>query len=76
MGERLAQTQPPPSPSIVALTGFAHDYDALVYRPETELFSHHFDAVIHLDETHAAVPLGRTSEWERGELRETYPWGI
>jgi erythromycin esterase-like protein len=35
-----------------------------------------FDAVVHLDETHAVEPLERTSLWERGELPETYPWGV
>jgi erythromycin esterase-like protein/predicted phosphoribosyltransferase len=56
----------------------------VVYRPETERISHYFnarladqfDAVIHLDETHALEPLQRTSQWERGELPETYPWGV
>jgi erythromycin esterase-like protein len=56
----------------------------VVYRPETERISHYFnarladqfDAVIHLDETHALEPLERTSQWERGELPETYPWGV
>ena len=56
----------------------------VVYRPETERISHYFharlanqfDAVIHLDETHAVEPLERTSQWERGELPETYPWGV
>lgn len=56
----------------------------VVYRPATELLSHYFhatageqfDAVIHLDETHAVEPLERTSGWERGELPETYPWGV
>jgi erythromycin esterase-like protein/predicted phosphoribosyltransferase len=56
----------------------------VVYRPETERISHYFnarlaeqfDAVIHLDETHALEPLERTSEWERGEFPETYPWGV
>jgi erythromycin esterase-like protein len=56
----------------------------VVYRPETERVSHYFharlaqqfDAVIHLDETHAVEPLERTSEWERGELPDTYPWGL
>ncbi len=53
----------------------------VVYRPQTELLSHYFhaaageqfDSVIHIDETHAVEPLERTSEWERGELPETYP---
>jgi erythromycin esterase-like protein len=56
----------------------------VVYRPETERFSHYFDAalgeqfdaVIHVDETHAVEPLERTSTWEEGELPETYPWAV
>jgi erythromycin esterase-like protein/predicted phosphoribosyltransferase len=56
----------------------------VVYRPETERISHYFharmagqfDAVIHLDETHALEPLERTSQWEAGELPDTYPWGV
>jgi erythromycin esterase-like protein/predicted phosphoribosyltransferase len=56
----------------------------VIYRPETERISHYFhariaqqfDAVIHLDETHALEPLERTSQWETGELPETYPWGV
>jgi hypothetical protein len=35
-----------------------------------------FDAVIHLDETHALEPLERTAGWETGELPDTYPWGV
>jgi erythromycin esterase-like protein/predicted phosphoribosyltransferase len=56
----------------------------VIYRPETERISHYFharisrqfDAVIHLDETTALEPLERTSEWEAGELPETYPFGV
>jgi erythromycin esterase-like protein/predicted phosphoribosyltransferase len=56
----------------------------VVYRPETERISHYFharladqfDAVVHLDETHAVEPLERLSQWETGELPETYPWGV
>jgi erythromycin esterase-like protein/predicted phosphoribosyltransferase len=56
----------------------------VVYQPETERISHYFhtrlagqfDAVIHIDETHGVEPLERTSQWERGELPETYPWGV
>jgi erythromycin esterase-like protein len=56
----------------------------VIYRPETERWSHYFearlpkqfDAIIHLDETRALEPLERTSEWERGELPETYPEGL
>jgi erythromycin esterase-like protein len=53
----------------------------VIYRPETERWSHYFkaaipdqfDAVIHLDETSALEPFERTSQWDRGELPETYP---
>jgi erythromycin esterase-like protein len=56
----------------------------VIYRPETERISHYFharigaqfDAVIHLDETTAVEPLERTSEWEAGDLPETYPFGV
>jgi erythromycin esterase-like protein len=56
----------------------------VVYRPETERISHYFharlaqqfDAVIHIDETHALEPLEPTSAWRAGELPETYPWGV
>lgn len=53
----------------------------VIYRPETERWSHYFwarlpeqfDAMIHLDETRALEPLERTSQWDEGELPETYP---
>jgi erythromycin esterase-like protein len=53
----------------------------VIYRPDTERVSHYFhariaqqfDTVVHLDETHAVEPLELTSEWEAGELPETYP---
>jgi erythromycin esterase-like protein len=56
----------------------------VIYRPETERASHYFqarlsaqfDAVIHFDETRAVEPLERTSEWEAGEVPETFPTGI
>jgi erythromycin esterase-like protein/predicted phosphoribosyltransferase len=56
----------------------------VVYRPQTERFSHYFharladqfDAVVHIDRTTALEPLERRSEWEAGELPETYPWGV
>jgi erythromycin esterase-like protein/predicted phosphoribosyltransferase len=56
----------------------------VIYQPQTERVSHYFhtrladqfDAVIHLDETSALEPLERTSEWDAGELPETYPTGI
>jgi erythromycin esterase-like protein len=56
----------------------------VVYVPETERQSHYFhawigaqfDAVIHIDVTSALEPLETTSEWEAGEVPETYPWGV
>jgi erythromycin esterase-like protein len=56
----------------------------VIYRPHTERGSHYFDAclaeqfdaVIHLDHTRAVEPLERTSRWDRGEPRETFPSGI
>lgn len=56
----------------------------VIYRPETERWSHYshaslsaqFDAVIHFDKTRAVEPLERTQEWDKGELPETYPFGV
>jgi erythromycin esterase-like protein len=56
----------------------------VIYLPRTERVSHYFearlpdqfDAVIHIDETRAVVPLERTSGWEAGELPDTYPWAV
>jgi erythromycin esterase-like protein len=56
----------------------------VIYLPETERYSHYFsariaqqfDVVLHYDETRAVEPLDRTSEWEEGELPETFPSGF
>ena len=56
----------------------------VLYLPETERQSHYlyavlpeqFDAVLHYDQTRAVEPLERTSLWEKGELPETYPFGV
>ena len=56
----------------------------VIYRPETERFSHYFhaslaeqfDALIHFDETFAVEPLERSVGWEQGEAPETYPFGV
>ncbi|MGH9928309.1 MAG: erythromycin esterase family protein [Pyrinomonadaceae bacterium] len=56
----------------------------VIYRPETERQSHYykarlseqFDAVIHFDETRAVEPLERATEWEAGEVPETFPTGV
>ena len=56
----------------------------VIYRPDTELISHYFDArlsdqfdaVLHFDHTRAVEPLERTTEWELGEVEETFPSGL
>jgi erythromycin esterase-like protein len=56
----------------------------VIYRPETERQSHYFyarlpaqfDAVLHFDETRAVEPLERTARWEKGEVPETFPYGV
>jgi erythromycin esterase-like protein len=56
----------------------------VIYLPRTERVSHYFearlpdqfDAVIHIDTTRAVVPLERTSDWDTGELPDTYPWAV
>jgi erythromycin esterase-like protein len=56
----------------------------VIYRPETERVSHYFrarladqfDAVLHFDRTRAVEPLERTSQWEAGEVPETFPSGV
>ena len=56
----------------------------VIYRPETELQSHYFqadlaaqfDALIHLDHTSALVPLETTALWDCGEPAETFPTGL
>ena len=53
----------------------------VIYRPETERQSHYFftrlaeqfDAVIHIDQTHALEPLDKGPVWHTGEAPETYP---
>jgi hypothetical protein len=56
----------------------------VIYRPETERQSHYFhtrladqfDAMIHIDRTHALEPLDKGALWQAGEAPETYPSGI
>ncbi|HXX42119.1 MAG TPA: erythromycin esterase family protein [Chthoniobacterales bacterium] len=56
----------------------------VIYRPDTELVSHYFyarlpdqfDAVLHYDHTRAVEPLERTTEWQAGEVEETFPSGL
>jgi len=53
----------------------------VIYRPETERWSHYFgarlprqfDVYVHLDETTALRPLEHDSGWTAGEPPETYP---
>jgi erythromycin esterase-like protein len=56
----------------------------VIYRPETELQSHYFeariaeqfDALLHVDRSRALVPLEPSTEWDRGEPPETFPSGL
>ncbi len=56
----------------------------VIYRPEQERWSHYFeanlsqqfDAVFHVDESHAVEPLEMVSEWDPAEAPETYPSGV
>jgi erythromycin esterase-like protein len=56
----------------------------VIYRPETERHSHYFhtrlprqfDAIVHLDETSALVPLEREAAPAEAEPPETYPSGV
>jgi erythromycin esterase-like protein len=56
----------------------------VIYRPESERFSHYFearlpeqfDAVIHIDATRAVEPLERVAGWSTGEAPETFPTGM
>lgn len=56
----------------------------VVYRPMTERQSHYFhtrlpeqfDFMIHIDETSAVEPLPALMHGRRGEMDETYPYGV
>jgi erythromycin esterase-like protein len=56
----------------------------VLYLPLTERFSHYyfsrlpdqFDALIHIDVTHALKPLETEGLWHQGEMLETYPSGM
>jgi erythromycin esterase-like protein len=56
----------------------------VIYRPDTERVSHYFgarlaeqfDGVVHVDDTHAVVPLDAPTRWQRSSAEETYPSGL
>lgn len=56
----------------------------VIYLPQSERQSHYFhvrpgsqfDAMIHIDRTHALEPLDPTNTWIKGETPETYPFGL
>lgn len=58
----------------------------VIYAPKTERWSHYFyvnlpiqfDAIIHLDETRALLPLETSPQWKKGaaDFSETYPFGV
>ncbi|WP_406274687.1 erythromycin esterase family protein [Nocardia sp. NBC_00881] len=55
----------------------------VVYRPQTERRSHYFfarpadqfDALIHIEQTTALLPLDRAAPWDRDDV-ETYPYAV
>ncbi len=77
---------PHASPSLTMMLNRSRLERAIgvIYLPERERESHYFyaqlaeqfDAVIHIDTTHALEPLDKTSVWQEGELPETYPFGL
>lgn len=56
----------------------------VLYLPENERFSHYFhadmsrqfDAIIHIDRTHALHPLDLPPSWQPEEIQDTYPSGL
>ena len=56
----------------------------VLYLPESERFSHYFhadmsrqfDAIIHIDRTHALQPLDLPPSWQSEEIPDTYPSGL
>ena len=56
----------------------------VIYRPRTERYSHYFmtrlpqqfDALLHIDHSHALEPLDRQAAWVSGEVPETFPSGL
>jgi erythromycin esterase-like protein len=56
----------------------------VIYRPETERESHYFearvarqfDALVHVDRTHALEPLDRGPQWHAAEAPEAFPQGL
>ena len=54
----------------------------VIHRPETERMSHYFDVrlarhlLLHVDETHAVVPLDAPDHWPQPHASETYPTGL
>ena len=56
----------------------------VIYRPQSERQSHYFmtrlarqfDALVHIDHSHALEPLDRGSTWVSGEVPETFPSGV
>ena len=83
LGNFLLRLNAPPNARVVPAELLERAI-GVIYLPETERMSHYFfcrlaeqfDVVIHFDETRAVAPLERTSEWEAGELPETYPTAL
>ncbi|HST42542.1 MAG TPA: erythromycin esterase family protein [Conexibacter sp.] len=75
LSQRLAETLRQPR---------LHRAIGVIYRPDTERASHYlltrladqFDALVHLDRTHAGHPLEREPSWDLLEPPETYPTAL
>jgi len=70
--------------NVLSAQQFLERAIGVIYLPESERHSHYFyarlaeqfDAIIHIDETHALKPLELTSHWVDGDAPETYPEGF
>lgn len=83
-GDFLLRFDEHPNLEAILSTGKLERAIGVIYRPETERYSHYFfadlarqfDVVLHYDRSHALHPLDKTSEWDQGELPETFPSGF
>ncbi len=80
---RMNQDHPSDATEVLACVRL-HRAIGVIYRPETERYSHYFhvrpadqyDAMIHLDVTTALTPLEPMSPRAEGQTPETYPSGL
>jgi erythromycin esterase-like protein len=61
-----------------------HRAIGVIYKPQTERLSHYYhtklaeqyDAIVHIDATHALHPLETGEHWDTEVAEETYPFGV